>query len=109
MADERPGGFGPVFCGSRRVSRLRCRGLMLDRVIRAVLVVLPLTTCATRLHVHAVDPPDVTMEVTRCLRLISVAASKRHTPPDDRAELGFVLAGRPPEQDPRLEKISGRL
>jgi hypothetical protein len=58
---------------------LRCRGLMLDRVNRAVLVVLLLTTCATRLHAHAVEPPDVTMEVTQCLRLISVATSKRHT------------------------------
>jgi hypothetical protein len=96
MADECRGGFRRLFCGSRRVSRLRYRGLMLDRVIRTVLVVLPLTTCATRLHAHAVDPPDVTMEVTRCLRLIGVAASKRHTLPDHQAELGrLTIAGLP--------------
>jgi hypothetical protein len=45
---------------------------------RLVLILLPLTTTASRLHAHHVDAPDLaTQEVNRCLNLIKIAASKR--------------------------------
>jgi hypothetical protein len=45
---------------------------------RLALILLPLTTTATRLHAHRVDAPDLaTQEVNRCLNLIKIAASKR--------------------------------
>ena len=45
---------------------------------RLVLILLPLTTTASRLHAHTVTPPDLaTQEVNRCLNLIKIAASKR--------------------------------
>lgn len=45
---------------------------------RLVLILLPLTTTASRLHAHTVTAPDLaTQEVNRCLNLIKIAASKR--------------------------------
>jgi hypothetical protein len=45
---------------------------------RLALILLPLTTTATRLHAHTVAAPDLaTQEVNRCLNLIKIAASKR--------------------------------
>ncbi len=45
---------------------------------RLVLILLPLTTTATRLHAHGAAAPDLaTQEVNRCLNLIKIAASKR--------------------------------
>ena len=45
---------------------------------RLVLILLPLTTTATRLHAHTVTAPDLaTQEVNCCLNLIKIAASKR--------------------------------
>lgn len=46
-------------------------------------MLMPLTTSAVRLHARSVDGPDaVTQEVTRCLRLVRVAASRRSAGPD---------------------------
>jgi hypothetical protein len=45
---------------------------------RFALILLPLTTTATRLHALRVEAPDLaTQEVNRCLNLIKIAASKR--------------------------------
>ena len=45
-----------------------------------VLILLPLTTTASRLHAHTLDAPDLaTEEMNRCMRLIRIAASKRQT------------------------------
>ena len=45
---------------------------------RLVLILLPLTTTASRLHAHTMTAPDLaTQEVNRCLNLIKIAASKR--------------------------------
>jgi hypothetical protein len=44
------------------------------------LILVPLTTTATRLHAHRCEAPDVaTQEVNRCLNLVKIAASRRQT------------------------------
>jgi hypothetical protein len=49
-------------------------------VVRMVLILLPLTTTATRLHAHRCEAPDLaTQEVNRCLNLVKIAASRRQT------------------------------
>lgn len=41
-------------------------------------MLMPLTTCAFRLHSYQSSPPDtMTQEVNRCLRLVRIAASRR--------------------------------
>jgi hypothetical protein len=46
--------------------------------LRIAVMLLPLTTTATRLHTHLLDAPDVaTQEVNRCLKLVDIAASRR--------------------------------
>jgi hypothetical protein len=45
------------------------------------LIVLPIATCAARIHAHVVEAPDaITQELNQCLRLVNVAASRRLTP-----------------------------
>jgi hypothetical protein len=42
---------------------------------------VPVVTCAARIHAHVVDAPDaIAQELNQCLRLVKVAASRRHTP-----------------------------
>jgi hypothetical protein len=49
-------------------------------LVRALLIILPLTGTALRLHAHVVHAPDaVAQEVNCCLRLVRVAASRRQT------------------------------
>jgi hypothetical protein len=49
------------------------------------LILLPLTTTATRLHAHALGAPDVaTQEMNRCLRLVKIAASRRQSGSGDK-------------------------
>jgi hypothetical protein len=49
---------------------------------RAVLMMMPIVTCAARIHAHIVDAPEaITQEVNQCLRLVNVAASRRPTSP----------------------------
>jgi hypothetical protein len=55
------------------------RGVRVSLVPRLLLIVMPLTITAARLHAHSVDAVDATQEVNRCLRLVNVAAAKRHT------------------------------
>jgi hypothetical protein len=51
---------------------------------RVVLIIMQLTLCAARVHAHAVDAPDaMTQEMNRCLRLVRISASRRHTPPPE--------------------------
>jgi hypothetical protein len=49
---------------------------------RVALIMMQLTMCAARVHAHPADAPDVTtQEVNKCLRLVRISASRRHTPP----------------------------
>jgi len=49
---------------------------------RLALIAMQLTMCAARVHAHPADAPDVTtQEVNKCLRLVRISASRRHTPP----------------------------
>jgi hypothetical protein len=55
------------------------------RVLRwlaqATLMMMPMVTCAARIHAHVVDAPDtITQELNQCLRLVNVAASRRLPP-----------------------------
>jgi hypothetical protein len=53
--------------------------------VRVVLMLMPLTTSAVRLHARSADGPDaVTQEVTKCLRLVRVAASRRNASSDSQ-------------------------
>jgi hypothetical protein len=57
---------------------------------RAILMLIPLTTSAARLHAHAVQTPlGVTQEVNRCLFMLRTAASRRGGAPNK-----FVSAAR---------------
>jgi len=50
-------------------------------LVRVILIVVPLVTCAARIRSHLVVAPDaITQEVNQCLRLVNVAASRRLTP-----------------------------
>jgi len=54
---------------------------VLRSIARVALMIVPVVTCAARIHTHTVDAPDaMTQEVNRCLRLVRVAASRRQTP-----------------------------
>jgi hypothetical protein len=54
---------------------------VLRRLARVVLIMVPVVTCAVRIHAHAVEAPDaITQELNQCLRLVKVAASRRQTP-----------------------------
>ena len=45
-----------------------------------ILIIVPIVTCAARIHAHVVDAPDaITQELNQCLRLVNVAASRRPT------------------------------
>jgi hypothetical protein len=47
---------------------------------RVVLIMVPIVTCAVRIHGHVVEAPDaITQELNQCLRLVNVAASRRQT------------------------------
>jgi hypothetical protein len=43
---------------------------------RTALILLPLTTCAARLHAHALTPGIIQQEMIRCLRVVSLAARR---------------------------------
>jgi hypothetical protein len=48
-------------------------------IARAALTLMLLVTSARRVHAHTIEEPDaVTQEWNRCLRLVHVAASRRH-------------------------------
>jgi hypothetical protein len=48
---------------------------------QATLIMVPIVTCAARIHAHVVDAPDtITQELNQCLRLVNVAASRRLPP-----------------------------
>jgi len=55
---------------------------MLHRLARVVLALVPVTTCAARLHAHAIEPVDTTQELTRCARMVRIVVSRRgaHSP-----------------------------
>ena len=44
---------------------------------RAVLIFLSITTCYGRVQARAMAMPDMATEVTSCLRMVKVAASRR--------------------------------
>jgi len=47
---------------------------------RVLLMMMPVVTCAARIHAHVVVAPDaITQELNQCLRLVNVAASRRPT------------------------------
>jgi hypothetical protein len=47
-------------------------------VVRAFLILLPLTTCAARLHMSAAAPDAVARELTRSLNVVAqIAAARR--------------------------------
>lgn len=49
--------------------------------VRAALMMVPLVSCAARIHAHVLDAPDMlTQDVNRCLSLVRVAASRRQPP-----------------------------
>ena len=51
---------------------------MLKSATRTVLILIPLTTSAVRLHAHAVQTPiGVTQELNRCLKIVRSATSRR--------------------------------
>ena len=55
---------------------------VLREVVRVIVVIAPIVTCAARIHAHVVDAPDtITQEVNQCLRLVNVAASRRPSSP----------------------------
>jgi hypothetical protein len=48
-----------------------------DRLVRAIVMLVPATTCAARLHSHSIAPVDATQELTRCLRTIRLVVARR--------------------------------
>jgi hypothetical protein len=47
---------------------------------RLVLILLPLTTTAARMHAHTLEAPDIAaQELNRCLKLVKIAASRRQS------------------------------
>jgi len=51
--------------------------VVLHRLARATLILIPVTICASRLHAHAIEPVDATQELTRCARLVRAAVGRR--------------------------------
>jgi hypothetical protein len=52
--------------------------VLFDAIVRGILILLLVVTCAARVVSQAVTP-DVTQEVTRCLGMIRIATSRRGT------------------------------
>jgi hypothetical protein len=53
----------------------------LRSLTRVALMLVPVFTCAARIHAHPSEAPDVMMqEVNRTLRLVRVVARRRETP-----------------------------
>ena len=51
---------------------------MLKSATRTILILIPLTTSAVRLHAHSVQTPiGVTQELNRCLMIVRSATSRR--------------------------------
>jgi hypothetical protein len=69
---------------------------VLRSVVRVVLITVPVVTCAARIHAHVVDTPDAMQELNRCLRLVTVAASRRETPKTITAQNATPLASKRP-------------
>jgi hypothetical protein len=54
--------------------------VFLKAATRTILILIPLTTSAARLHAHAVQTPlGVTQELNRCLMIVRTAASRRRS------------------------------
>src|SRR5439155_22435837 len=51
--------------------------VLLASVPRSVLILLSLSTCAVRVHSQSADMPGAVAEVSGCLRIVSIAASRR--------------------------------
>jgi hypothetical protein len=47
------------------------------RLVRAIVMLVPATTCAARLHAHAIPAVDATQELTRCLRTVRLVLARR--------------------------------
>jgi hypothetical protein len=73
---------------------------MLQRFTRAVLVLMPVTTCAARLHAHSIEPLDATQELTRCARLVRVVVGRRRTDGDSGANLAATTSVQPDPERP---------
>jgi len=50
---------------------------VLQRLVRAIVMLVPATTCAARLHAHTLAAVDATQEVTRCLRTVRLVIGRR--------------------------------
>jgi len=50
---------------------------VLHRLVRAIVMLVPATTCAARLHAHSIAPVDATQELTRCLRTVRLVLGRR--------------------------------
>jgi hypothetical protein len=55
--------------------------VVLYRLAQAVLVLIPVTICASRLHAHPIEAVDATQELTRCARLVGAVVGRRNTQP----------------------------
>jgi len=47
------------------------------RLVRAIVMLVPATTCAARLHAHLIPAVDATQELTRCLRTVRLVIGRR--------------------------------
>jgi hypothetical protein len=47
------------------------------RLVRAIVMLVPATTCAARLHAHSIPAVDATQELTRCLRTVRLVLARR--------------------------------
>jgi len=48
-----------------------------QRLVRAIVMLVPATTCAARLHAHLIPAVDATQELTRCLRTVRLVIARR--------------------------------
>ena len=81
------------FTAPRGIAIAIVRGVIVRHPLtRSLILLLPLTVCAARLHRSAASPPRaVTQEINCCLSLARVAASSRR----NRAGRGYDVTGGP--------------
>jgi len=45
-------------------------------LVRAIVMLVPATTCAARLHTHSIALVDAAQELTRCLRTVRLVVAR---------------------------------
>jgi len=88
--------------------------VLLASVPRSVLILLSLSTCAVRVHSQSADMPGAVAEVSGCLRIVSIAASRRSRSAPIESATGCVIGPALPRDggpraDPRTSPAFGLL